>query len=85
MLRTNIYLDQGQVEALDAVADRDGVSRAEVVRRLIDRGLSGPGRNTDELLNAIRGAAGCCQAFEVPGRGPGAREEHLDQMWAKQP
>ena len=38
MQRTNIYLDERQVEALDRLAQTEGVSRAEVIRRLLDRG-----------------------------------------------
>jgi pyrroloquinoline quinone (PQQ) biosynthesis protein C len=32
MKRTNIYLGEGQVEALDRVAEAEGVSRAELIR-----------------------------------------------------
>ena len=83
MQRTNIYLDQAQVEALDGIAGKDGVSRAQVVRRLIDRGLAGAGQDTDALVNAIFSAGGTCKDVELSGRGSSQRQEYLDQLWAK--
>ncbi len=41
MKRTNIYLAEGQVAALDRVAQAAGVSRAELIRELIDRAIGG--------------------------------------------
>ena len=41
MKRTNIYLAEGQAEALDRVAEAEGVSRAELIRVLIDRAIGG--------------------------------------------
>jgi len=84
MHRTTIYLHQNQLAALDGIAGRDGISRAEVVRRLIDRGLAGYEQDTTALLGAIRAVAGTCQAIELPSRGTGRRQEHLDRAWAGQ-
>jgi Ribbon-helix-helix protein, copG family len=39
MKRTNIYLAEGQAAALDRVAAAEGVSRAELIRELIDRAI----------------------------------------------
>ena len=36
MHRTNIYLDDEQIAALDAIARAEEISRAQVIRRIID-------------------------------------------------
>lgn len=80
MQRTNIYLEPRQTEALDRIAATEGVSRAEVIRRLIDRALTG----TDDLrtdLDAIEAAFGIAPDLVTPDRGPDAREAHLDEAW----
>ena len=41
MKRTNIYLAEGHASALDRVAEAEGVSRAELIRTLIDRAIGG--------------------------------------------
>ena len=59
MKRTNIYLGEDQSAALDAVARAQGRSRAEVIRELIDRELSGSGSaDLDADLIAINGSFG---------------------------
>ena len=80
MQRTNIYLEARQTEALDRLAAAEGVSRAEMIRRLIDHALIG----TDDLhsdLAAIEAAFGVAPDLEIPDRAPGSREEHLDGVW----
>ena len=45
MKRTNIYLAEGQADALDRAARAAGISRAELIRELIDRAIgSDPAR-----------------------------------------
>lgn len=39
MIRTQIQLTEEQVEQLDQLADREGISRAELIRRFLDREL----------------------------------------------
>jgi metal-responsive CopG/Arc/MetJ family transcriptional regulator len=39
MKRTSMYLAEGQVAALDRIAEAEGVSRSEVIRELIDRAI----------------------------------------------
>jgi metal-responsive CopG/Arc/MetJ family transcriptional regulator len=66
MKRTNIYLAEGQAAALDRVAQAEGVSRAEVIRELIDRAIGGhPGAD----LAAIDASFGILAGEETFGRG----------------
>ncbi len=81
MQRTNIYLDERQVEALDRLAQTEGVSRAEVIRRLLDRQLD---RRDDSLqadLVAIEGSFGAAAGVEPTPRGADERALHLDRIW----
>lgn len=86
MQRTNIYLDDRQLRALDRLAQARGVSRAEVVRTLIDRGLSGGEHDPASDLAAIEASFGVL-GHEQPGatfqRGDDARANHLRQAWAR--
>ncbi len=83
MHRTNIYLEDSQVSALDAVARREGTTRAEVVRRLIDRGLAEDRSTVDRDLAVLREAFGALRGdLDDPVRADGARGEHLDVIWA---
>jgi hypothetical protein len=59
MKRTSICLAEGQVGALDRVAQATGVSRAELIRELIDRAIGGnPGADLVADLAAIDGSFG---------------------------
>ena len=80
MQRTNIYLDDAQIEALDRLASARGVSRAELVRNLIDRGLHGEERDTASDLAAIEASFGAVADEIVLERGDDARARHLDGM-----
>lgn len=86
MQRTNIYLDARQLRALDRLAQARGVSRAEVVRTLIDRGLSGDDHDPASDLAAIEASFGVL-GHEQPGaellRSDDARANHLRQAWAR--
>ncbi|GAB3609112.1 MULTISPECIES: ribbon-helix-helix domain-containing protein [Humibacter] len=81
MHRTNIYLDDEQTSALDRLAAEEGVSRAEVVRRLIDRGLAGGDGDLAADLGAIDVSFGSLAEIEYPERESGERERHLEQIW----
>lgn len=86
MNRTNIYLEPRQTEALDELARLDGVARAEVVRRLIDEGLTERRGRLERDLRAIRESFGALaddgddDRFE---RGPSERDAHLARMWGR--
>lgn len=54
--RTQIYLDDEEVSALDAAASRSGASRSELIRRAIRAQYSEPTHGT--RLEALRSSAG---------------------------
>jgi metal-responsive CopG/Arc/MetJ family transcriptional regulator len=59
MKRTSIYLAEGQAAALDRVAQSAGVSRSDLIRELIDRGIGGhPSADLATDLAAIEGSFG---------------------------
>lgn len=57
--RTNIYLSEVEVRALDARAAVEGRTRSEIVRRIIDRelNLEAEEAELDELLLELAGEA----------------------------
>lgn len=81
MLRTNIYLEERQTVILDRIADEEGVSRAEVIRRLIDRALAGHDDDLTADLATIDESFGVLGELDVPARGTSDREAHLSRMW----
>jgi hypothetical protein len=81
MTRTNIYLEDRQTAILDRIATEEGVSRAEVIRRLIDRALAGRDDDLAADLAAIDESFGVLGDANIAARGAGDREEHLARMW----
>jgi hypothetical protein len=85
MQRTNIYLDESQCAALDERAKAEGVSRAELIRRLLDRALAG---NDDDLagdLAALDASFGAVELGDVAPRGRDERAAHLERVWRRKP
>jgi hypothetical protein len=82
MKRTNIYLEEAQSAALDQVAQAQGISRAELIRQLIDRGVVGSGASDLETdLAAIRDSFGVLGDEDIPlVRGPDERSRHLEHL-----
>jgi hypothetical protein len=80
MRRTNIYLDEEQTVALDAIARAQGISRAELVRRLVDRGMSATPADLLADLAAIGDSFGVLADVEPGERGPDARADHLERI-----
>jgi hypothetical protein len=81
MKRTNIYLADGQADALDRVAEAEGVSRAEVIRGLIDRAIGGQaGADLAADLAAISGSFGVLADQEAFSRGRDERAGYLDRL-----
>ena len=77
MKRTNIYLAEGQAAALDRAAQAAGVSRAELIRELIDRAIGGhPGAD----LAAIDGSFGILAGEDTFTRGRDERMDYLDRL-----
>ena len=81
MRRTNIYLDEEQCQALDRLASEEGTSRAELIRRVLDRWLSDGDHDVHLDLDAIEGSFGVLSDIEAPEREPDERAGHLDRMW----
>jgi hypothetical protein len=78
--RTTIYLDTGHIDALDRIAAEAGISRAELIRRLIDRALSGRKDDLDEDLRAIEESFGSVEVIEPMERASDARGRHLARL-----
>lgn len=84
MQRTNIYLEESQTQALDTLARSEGVARAEIIRRLLDRALAGEADTQVAAMAAIEASFGCVTDDELalPDRGKDPRDEYLRQRWA---
>lgn len=80
MRRTNIYLADAQASALDEVARRQGISRAELLRRLIDRSLESQTVDLETDLAAIRESFGVLRNEQAHRRGADERSAHLDRL-----
>ena len=83
MKRTNIYLDEQQAAALDRLAAQEDVSRAELIRRLLDRALTNTDENLASDLDAIENSFGALHDIDALGREPGEREAHLARTWRR--
>lgn len=82
MKRTNIYLDEAQSAALDQVAQAQGISRAELIRRLIDRSVgSAEAADLNADLAAIQDSFGVLRDEEVSFRRErDERARHLERV-----
>ena len=82
MKRTNIYLGEEQSAAVEDAARARGVSRAELIRQLIDSGLSGTrSADLEADLAAIDESFGAiADAADFVARGDDDRARHLDRI-----
>jgi hypothetical protein len=81
MKRTNIYLAEGQAAALDRAAAAEGVSRAELIRELIDRAIGRhPSADLAADLAAINDSFGTLAGQETFGRTRDQRMDYLDRL-----
>lgn len=86
MQRTNIYLEERQTTALDELAHAQGVSRAEVIRRIIDRALANDRDGSAALHAAVDYSFGALSDVGddiATERVPGARAAHLEALWSR--
>lgn len=81
MKRTNIYLDEAQTASLDKLAEQQGMSRAELIRQLLNRALTNTDDNLVADLAAINDSFGLLHDFDDSTRRPSGREEHLTRVW----
>jgi len=82
MNRTNIYLDEEQARWLDDAARAQGISRAALIRRLIDRGLDQGDGGLESDLAAIEASFDVLSSDDgnFGERGVDERSRHLDKM-----
>ncbi len=81
MRRTNIYLTDEQRAALGSRAAAEGISAAELVRRLIDRALLDGSEDLADDLAAIDMSFGVLRDVEIDiDRSDGQRGEHLERV-----
>lgn len=80
MKRTNIYLEESQAATLHQLSERAGVSRAELVRRLIDQGLGDVAPDLESDLRAISESFAVLAGGSRWWRGRDARGRHLDRV-----
>jgi metal-responsive CopG/Arc/MetJ family transcriptional regulator len=82
MRRTNIYLDERQTSALDELARVRGLSRAELIRRILDQAIdAGPTDEVAEQMAAIEASFGVLRdEDDFVMRGPDDRSRHLDRI-----
>lgn len=80
MRRTNIYLEEAQTAALDTLAAAQGLSRAELVRRFVDHGVSSLPADLEADLAAIEESFGACAHEAAFERAPDERAAHLDRV-----
>ncbi len=76
-----IYLDERQAEELDRRAAAAGVSRSELIRRLVSRAMEGDADDAEADLAAIEGSHGALRDVEPSSRGDDERAAHLDSVW----
>jgi len=79
MKRTNIYLAEGQAAALDRVAQAEGISRAELIRGLIDRAI-GSGQSGADLAADLAAIDGSFGALAGKGTFARTRDERMDYL-----
>lgn len=78
-MRTNIYLDEDQVARLDQRARQEGLSRAALIRRILEDGLSVDDTSLAADLAALRESFGAAADLDLT-RAVDARGAHLDRI-----
>lgn len=85
MQRTNIYLSDEQIAELDELATSRRVSRAELIRELLDQGLHGRPAGVEHDLAALDATFGALADADLDllPRTDGEREAHLERTRAQ--
>jgi metal-responsive CopG/Arc/MetJ family transcriptional regulator len=84
MNRTNIYLEEEQARSLDEAARAQGISRAALIRRLINRGLDQSDGDLESDLAAIEASFNVVAGDEeFLERGADERSAHLEKVRAR--
>ncbi len=79
MKRADVYLTEGQLAALDRAAAAAGVSRAELIRTLIDRAIGAlPRADLAADLAAINDSFGILAGQEAFSRRRDQRMDYLE-------
>ncbi|MHB8318348.1 MAG: ribbon-helix-helix domain-containing protein [Acidimicrobiales bacterium] len=81
MNRTNIYLDEEQARWIEEAARAQGISRAALIRRLIDRSLDQSDGDLESDLAAIEASFDVLSSDEdFLERGTDKRSRHLNNV-----
>jgi hypothetical protein len=80
MQRTNIYLEDRQTALLDRLAAEEGISRAELIRRILDRAILGRDDDRDADLARLDFAFGAVVDIDLPTREPDDRVRLVDDL-----
>lgn len=79
----NIYLEEQQTDVLDQLAAAEGISRAKLIRRMINQVLNQHSNNLADNLAAIQNSFGVLNQSgpDLPAREEDDRQRHQDRMW----
>jgi hypothetical protein len=83
MHRTNSYFEDRQLEKLASMARAEGISRSDVLRRLVDQAIAGDGARLEADLAAIRESFGGAPGLAVPARERDLRTDAQDALWRR--
>ena len=75
-------MDDATITHLDRLAGAQGVSRAEVVREMVEAGLANQDRDEQHDLRQLDITFGMAREIQFHREGGSARDIHLDEMWA---
>lgn len=72
---------EARTTTIDRLATQEDVSRAELIRQLLNRVLANADANPASELRAIDDSFGALADIEVPVRGESGREDPLAPIW----
>jgi predicted transcriptional regulator len=80
MQRTNIYLDRRLTGILDELADERGVSRAALIRSVLEDAVTATPDKLGDDLAAIEASSGLAPRMAMPDRGETERDRYLEEL-----